>query len=745
MTALAHSSDEAPETAVTESLWNRQLGRYPTNTRRYTYLAITVLATVVLYYELYIQGAVATQIITYFHMTFGFYVAVSIVGNAVGALGSLAAGLADRWGRANMVVYGLAITGLIILFGLPHAGSKGVYMFLFAILSVVEGIVLVATPALVRDFSPQIGRASAMGFWTLGPVLGSLAVTAVSSNTLDSHPDWQFQFYVCGTVGLIVFVLAFILLRELSPKLRDQLMVTHRERVLVEARAAGLDPETALHGHWKQMMKADIIGPAFAISIFLIFYYVAVGFFVVYLATVFGYSESQANALGNWYWVTNAIALVVAGVLSDRFRVRKPFMIIGALVSAAGVAVWATKATTGVHGTNPPTTSYYELAAIIVVIAAGGGVAYTAWMAAFTETVEKHNPAATATGLAVWGALLRTVVTVVLIALTFVVSGTNALVDKGPKVQELAAKYHAELATAALITPAHLAALTANPTSPLAQVAALADITASKGVTATQIVQVKTDSAKYKDELATAAAIQPANLAALTVAPTDPAAQVAALADLTGPKGVNAAQIVQLKTDSVKYAQEIETLSAISPATLAALQANPTGPAAVAAVGQIAVRLRVPAATAAARLAAASAVPKADLALLTTAGPVVKDASAQLAALGAVPVSSLALLKTAGPVVQDAAAQLTALGKVPPADLAYLKANAADVVKAQNDIGKQWRTWWWICFAAQILFIPFVFLMIGRWSPKAAKQDAAEYDAKIEVELQALQAAEASS
>jgi MFS family permease len=49
------------------------------------------------------------------------------------------------------------------------------------IVAVVEGMVLVATPALVRDFSPQLGRASAMGFWTLGPVLGSFVATTVSA------------------------------------------------------------------------------------------------------------------------------------------------------------------------------------------------------------------------------------------------------------------------------------------------------------------------------------------------------------------------------------------------------------------------------------------------------------------------------------------------------------------------------------------------------------------------------------
>ena len=40
------------------------------------------------------------------------------------AAATLIAGLADRWGRANLVVYGLALTGLLTLFGLPNAGGK---------------------------------------------------------------------------------------------------------------------------------------------------------------------------------------------------------------------------------------------------------------------------------------------------------------------------------------------------------------------------------------------------------------------------------------------------------------------------------------------------------------------------------------------------------------------------------------------------------------------------------------------
>ena len=111
--------------------WNRQLPNYPNTGPRTLYLAITVLATVVLYYELYVGGSVATKIIAEFGFSFTYYVMVSVVGNLVGAFASLFAGLADRWGRANLVVGGLLITGLIILVGLPNVHSRGMWMLLF--------------------------------------------------------------------------------------------------------------------------------------------------------------------------------------------------------------------------------------------------------------------------------------------------------------------------------------------------------------------------------------------------------------------------------------------------------------------------------------------------------------------------------------------------------------------------------------------------------------------------------------
>jgi MFS family permease len=537
-------------------LYRRDMAAYPATGRRMGYLAIVVITTVVLYYMLYIQYAVATSIITHFDMTYRYFVWVSVIGNAVGAFASLAAGLADRWGRANMVVYGLLIASLLVFFGLPNAGSKGAYLVMFALVSLIEGIVLVATPALIRDFSPQLGRATAMGAWTMGPVIGSLVVTTVTSSTLDTA-SWQDEVRYSGIAGLAVFLVALFALRELSPALRDQIMVTLRDRALVEARAKGIDPAAARRGEWRQMLRLDVTGSALAISVFLLLYFAAVGNFVVFFATTYGYSEQRANAVANWYWAANAIALVVVGLLSDRIKVRKPFMIVGALGSIVMTAIFATRAT---H----PTTDYYTFAWLFIGIGVFSGVAYGPWMASFTETVEKHNPAATATGLAVWGWTIRIVVAVSAAFIPVLVTSVTPLVDHGAQVT--AAQKQA--------APA-LAVVNAHP-------------------------QIFAELGKY-------------------------------------PPGK-------------------------APAAVTAQAVQEVGPA--------------------------------DLAVVQKAQP------------------QLAVLQKYGTKVQ----------------------------KAAHDGPGQWRDWWWICVGGQVLFLPFVFLMAGRWSPKKAREDADLHQQAVEREMAALAA-----
>jgi MFS family permease len=429
------------------SLLHRQLHTYPATAPRMMYLAITVLATVTLYYELYVGGSVSTLQLTALNMSFTFYVVMLALGNLIGALGSLAAGLADRSGRANLVVYGLLFTGVYTLWVIPASTTKWLFALGTFVVGAVEGMCLVATPALIRDFSPQVGRATAMGFWTSGPVLGSLIVSVVGSATIPAVVGddnfWTHEYRICGVVGLIVFVLAWLGLRELSPALRDQLMVTMRDRLLVEAKARGLsedDIRAALQRPFRQLLKVDVLVSAFAVAVMLLIYYTAVGFSVIYLNTVFGFSVKNANGLGNWNWGFNAIGVIAIGLVADRFRVRKPFMLIGGIGGAVMVVVYLMQA-----GHHP---GYYTLAIILAALAFCLGVAYTPWMASFTETVEARNPALTATGLAIWGLIVRIVVCVSFLIIPVVIRSVTPLVDYGATAQTYSTEYASQLAFA---------------------------------------------------------------------------------------------------------------------------------------------------------------------------------------------------------------------------------------------------------------------------------------------------------
>jgi MFS family permease len=445
-------------------LWKRQLDTYPETGPRMMYLGVTVLSTIMLYYELYVGGSVSTLYLQKLHMTFSFLVYTVAFGALNGAFGSLFAGLTDRIGRTNIVVIGLIVTAVFVAFIIPTATSKWPFTIETWIVAFVEGICLVATPALIRDFSPQVGRATAMGFWTSGPVLGSLVVFLVASHTIGGHPSpnfWTHEFRICGIAGIVVAAIATILLRELSPGLRDQLMVTMHDRALIEAKARGIDIEESLRNPWGQLIKVDVILSAIGISVFLVIYYTAVLAGLIYFTTVFGFSVKDGDALGNWNWGFNVIAVIMIGFVSDRFKVRKPFMLIGGAAAAVMTVIYLEQIN------HAATTGYYHLAVLVAALSFCLGVAYVPWMASFTETVESRNPALTATGLAIWGWLIRVIVFVSYLILPSVINTVTPLVNYGGQVAAYtvgAPRYHVPGQYPAFtLPPSILASLAANP------------------------------------------------------------------------------------------------------------------------------------------------------------------------------------------------------------------------------------------------------------------------------------------
>lgn len=102
-TVQLRDSGRRESNVVAPALWHRQLGRFPNTGQRYFYLAIVVMATVTLYYELYIHGGVGLLIIGHYHSSFPFFVYVAVIANAVGAFGSLFARL-GRTASAGPIV-----------------------------------------------------------------------------------------------------------------------------------------------------------------------------------------------------------------------------------------------------------------------------------------------------------------------------------------------------------------------------------------------------------------------------------------------------------------------------------------------------------------------------------------------------------------------------------------------------------------------------------------------------------------
>jgi MFS family permease len=405
-----------------DALWKRQLTSYPSTVPRMAYLGIVVLTTIILYYLYYVEGAVTPLMLPYYHMSFLYFLYLLVVSNAIGAFTAFIGGLSDKIGRANLTIYGTLIVGLIQLLAVPNIHSRFGFAVAYCVIGFVEGIILVSTPALIRDFSPQMGRASAMGFWALGPTVGSLAASIVATRTLVHLHPWQDQFIISGVVCMVVVAIAFVGLRELSPQLRDQLMVSDNERALVDARARGIDTEKAAAHPLREMMRLDLIASSLGISVFLLIYFASVSVLTLYWVVIFNRTTADANGINTWYWAIDAVTLVLVGVLSDRLRVRKPFMLVGGTAAIVVTMLMIAQV-------DHPHTGYYGNVTVAVLLGLAIGCAYTPWMASYTEQVEAHNPALSAHGLAVWGWILRIVVALSFIILPRVITTSTVLVD----------------------------------------------------------------------------------------------------------------------------------------------------------------------------------------------------------------------------------------------------------------------------------------------------------------------------
>jgi hypothetical protein len=119
------------------------------------------------------------------------------------------------------------------------------------------------------------------------------------------------------------------------------------------------------------------------------------------------------------------------------------------------------------------------------------------------------------------------------------------------------------------------------------------------------------------------------------------------------------------------------------------------------------------------------------IAAATAPGATALDQAKVLVALGpADTVKALALKPQIDKLVNPYACQLN-----------YLSAHQVQLADLQKNLAKspkQWQHWFWIDVAGMIVFIPFIFMTKGRWSPRKARKDLEDNERRVAEELAAL-------
>jgi OPA family glycerol-3-phosphate transporter-like MFS transporter len=404
----------------------RELTRYPVGARRMRYLLMAVLASLIVNFEGQI-APVVSLLLDDLDMTLATY---GLIGAAAVTVGGVSAAIggryADRYGRVVFLVPALFLTALCdFAMVLVHTPTQ--LLIVRCLLLLVEGAAITTTAGLVRDFSPRLGRATAFGFWTWGPVGASFLAAGIAAVTLPIFGDWRSQFVIIGIIALACSVLITCFIADLSPELRDRAILSESDMARpaelpagAQPAAAGTPPETTVPLPDRRLRSSRVFwAHVMGMTLWLVWYWTMQIFGPTILVQAFGLSDSQAAAVIAATWALNLFALLAAGWLSDRLQARKPVMLAGALGGLAGITYLIVLVNAGQAGVG-------QLIVVNALLGALLAAAYAPWMALFSEDVEDLRPDLQATAWGAYGLAVRLMIVVVLlIAPTVAAGGTG--------------------------------------------------------------------------------------------------------------------------------------------------------------------------------------------------------------------------------------------------------------------------------------------------------------------------------
>lgn len=394
------------------SSYVRQLDTYPTGGRRVWLLAMAVIASLLGNYEAQI-APIVPLLLKDLHMSLVTYGNISAIALVAGAIAGLAGGrLTDSVGRVKLLVPLMFCTAVLsFLAALVQTPTQ--FLLARTVLAFVDGLALASTAPLVRDFSPRMGRATAFGFWTWGPVGANFIAAAIAGATLPLFSDaWQSQFVIMGCISLVLSAVVALNIAEISPTLRATILQTEQRAVgrAVEQRPARMRDLLRHRAIW-----AHCLGIAF----WLVLYITLVVYGQTMLVATFGVSATQASRIMMVFWILNLGTLIVAGRVSDRLQLRRPLSLGGTIASLVviGVLIYL------MH--NPAGTS--STALMITGFFLGGflGTAYGPWMANYSENAEDVDPRLQGSAWGLFSFITKAISVLVVLIAPHVVAAAN--------------------------------------------------------------------------------------------------------------------------------------------------------------------------------------------------------------------------------------------------------------------------------------------------------------------------------
>src|SRR5579863_9581029 len=217
---------------------HRTLETYPVGAHRWAMLMLTVLATIVSFYEFQFAPLLPLWLPSLHFSLEDFTIFLLFAVLLSGASAMIGGPLADRHGRIVVIDVCLAI---IIVLTFANLLMTGFWSFVIVrgAMNLTAGLMWGALGGLTRDMSPRVSRGAAFGLLTVGAVGCIFLWNFISGVTLPLfHNAWQSQIWIMGILAIVMYIPVLLWLKDLHPNLR--LTIVESEATVAAAPAEHL-------------------------------------------------------------------------------------------------------------------------------------------------------------------------------------------------------------------------------------------------------------------------------------------------------------------------------------------------------------------------------------------------------------------------------------------------------------------------------------------------------------------------